>query len=330
MNTNPLITIVAPMYRVEQYVGQCIKSLISQTYKNLEIILVDDGSPDKSGEIADEYALKDHRIKVIHQENKRLGGARNTGLEIAKGDFITFVDSDDYLSEDFVEYMLSLIEKTGAEMAISRNCFTSYDNQQVSYDSVSVMNSDDAVAEFFYPRITLGTWNKMYDMRFLKKHQFEFVPELKTGEGLEFITRVAAVANKIAVGNRKVYCYRLDNVGSATTKANVERQGKGCLETMDYIKSHLEMPSQKVQKAYNWHLWSCHAYCLTHIIESGSSKEYSDLYRKCITHLRKKALFVFFADIDMKQRIKVFLTFVSPVIMTKMHIWNKRRKLRKK
>ena len=76
-----------------------------------------------------------------------MGGARNTGLEIAKGDFITFVDSDDYLSEDFVEYMLSLIEKTGAEMAISRNCFTSYDNQQVSYDSVSAMNSEEAVAE---------------------------------------------------------------------------------------------------------------------------------------------------------------------------------------
>lgn len=70
MNINPLVTIVAPMYFVEQYVGQCIETLIAQTYKNLEIILVDDGSPDKSGEIADEYALKDHRIKVIHQENK--------------------------------------------------------------------------------------------------------------------------------------------------------------------------------------------------------------------------------------------------------------------
>lgn len=76
MNKNPLVTIVAPMYRVEQYVGQCIESLISQTYKNIEIILVDDGSPDKSGEIADKYALKDHRIKVIHQENKRLGGGK--------------------------------------------------------------------------------------------------------------------------------------------------------------------------------------------------------------------------------------------------------------
>ena len=79
MNKNPLVTIVAPMYRVEQYVGQCIESLISQTYKNIEIILVDDGSPDKAGEIADKYALKDNRIKVIHQENKRLGGQETLG-----------------------------------------------------------------------------------------------------------------------------------------------------------------------------------------------------------------------------------------------------------
>lgn len=259
-----------------------------------------------------------------------MGGGRNPGLEIAKGDFITFVDSDDYLSDDFVEYMLSLIEKTGAEIAISRNCFTSYDHTQVSQDSVTVFNSEEAVAEFFYPRITLGSWNKMYDMRLLKKYHIKFVPELKTGEGLEFITRVASVANKIAVGNRKVYFYRLDNVVSATTKANVERQGKGCLETMDYIKAHLDMPSEKIQNAYNWHLWSCHAYCLTHIIESGSSKEYRDLYSKCITHLRKKALVVFFTDIDLKQRIKVLLTFISPVIMTRVHVWNKWRKIRKK
>lgn len=251
-------------------------------------------------------------------------------MKIAKGDFITFVDSDDYLSEDFVEYMLSLIEKTGAEIAISKNCFTSYDNQQVSQDSILVMSSEEAVAEFFYPRITLGSWNKMYDLRFLNKHQLRFVPELKTGEGLEFITRVASIANKIAVGNRKEYFYRLDNVVSATTKANVERQGKGCLETMDYIKTHLDMSSLKVQKAYNWHLWSCHAYCLSHIVESGSSKEYRELYVKCITHLRRKALVVFFTDIDLKQKIKVFLTFISPVIMTKLHIWNKWRKIRKK
>lgn len=259
-----------------------------------------------------------------------MGGGRNSGLEIAKGDFVTFVDSDDYLSEDFVEYMLSMIEKTGAEMAISRNCFTSYDHQQVSQDSVSVMTPEEAVAEFFYPRITLGSWNKMYDMRLLHKHHFKFVQELKTGEGLEFITRVASAANKIAVGNRKVYFYRLDNVVSATTKANVERQGKGCLETMDYIKTHLDMSSPIVQKAYNWHLWSCHAYCLSHIIESGSSKEYRELYGKCVTYLRKKALIAFFTDIDLKQKIKVCLTSISPVIMTKLHTWKKWRKIRKK
>lgn len=329
MNKNPLVSIVVPMYRVEQYVGQCIESLISQTYKNLEIILVDDGSPDKSGEIADAYALKDSRIKVIHQCNKKLSGARNSGLDVAKGEFVTFVDSDDYLCQDFVEYMLSLIEKTGAEIAISRNCYTSYDQKQVSQDFITELKPEEAAAEFFYPRITLGSWNKMYDMGFLIKHHFKFVPELKTGEGLEFITRVALAANKIVAGNKKVYVYRLDNVTSATTLANVERQGKGCLETMDYIKEHLDLTSPIIKKAYGWHLWSCHAYCLRQIVESGTEKKYGQLYRNCIDYLRKHAPVVFFSNVGIKQKVKVILTFISPVGVTKIHIYKKKRKLKR-
>lgn len=270
-----------------------------------------------------------HALRLSIRETKGWGGARNRGIEVAKGEYITFVDSDDYLCEDFVEYMLSLIEKTGAEMAISKNCFTSYDYKQISQDTIAIMKPEEAVAEFFYPRIMLGSWNKLYDMKFLKKHQFAFVPELKTGEGLEFITRVASVTNKVAVGNRKVYFYRLNNWGSATTKANVERQGIGCLQTMEYISKRLDKSSTKVRKAYNWHLWSCHAYCLCHIIESGSSKEYSDLYHKCLTHLRQKALTVFLSEIGLKQKIRVLLTFVSPFLMTELHIYRKNRRLGK-
>lgn len=103
---NPLVTIATSMYNVEEYVVQNIESLLAQTYKNLEIILVDDGSPDKSGEIADFYASKDSRIKVVHQNNTGLGGGRNAAIDIATGDYITFVDADDYLCPDFVEYML--------------------------------------------------------------------------------------------------------------------------------------------------------------------------------------------------------------------------------
>ena len=94
-----LLSIIVPVYNVEQYLSRCVDSLVNQTYHNIEIILVDDGSPDRSGEICDEYAKKDKRVKVIHQSNGGLSDARNTALDIAKGDYLMFVDSDDWIEK---------------------------------------------------------------------------------------------------------------------------------------------------------------------------------------------------------------------------------------
>ena len=100
------ISIIIPVYKVEQYLPECLDSVINQTYKNLEIICVDDGSPDNSGKILDEYASKDNRIKVIHKENGGVSSARNAGLDIATGDWISFVDADDYIASDFYDKLI--------------------------------------------------------------------------------------------------------------------------------------------------------------------------------------------------------------------------------
>ena len=102
---NSLISVIIPVYKVEKYLSKCVESIINQTYKNLEIILVNDGSPDNCGEICDEYAKKDSRIKVIHKENGGLSDARNAGIEIASGQYIAFVDSDDYIASNMYERM---------------------------------------------------------------------------------------------------------------------------------------------------------------------------------------------------------------------------------
>lgn len=101
----PLITVIVPVYLAEKYIHRCVDSILRQTYKNLEIILVDDGSPDKCGEICDEYQKIDSRVKVIHQENAGVSAARNAGIDVAKGEYIAFVDSDDYISDDFIEVL---------------------------------------------------------------------------------------------------------------------------------------------------------------------------------------------------------------------------------
>lgn len=112
-----LISVIVPVYNVEKYLSKCIDSILAQTYKNLEIILVDDGSPDNCPKICDEYAKKDNRIKVIHKENGGLSAARNVALDIAKGEYIGFVDSDDFIAEDMYEVLYNLAEKYNAEIS---------------------------------------------------------------------------------------------------------------------------------------------------------------------------------------------------------------------
>lgn len=320
----PLVTVAVAIYNVQNYISQCIDSIINQTYQNIEILLVDDGTPDSSGEIADDYALKDKRIVVVHQKNKGLGGARNTAIDMAKGDYITFVDADDYLAPDFVDYMMGLIKSKNAEIAFSRNCFTTSDLKQVKDENVTEYSSAEAVAEFFLPYVQLGAWNKIYDMKFINSHSLRFVPELTTGEGLQFITHAASLANLIVAGSRKVYIYRLNNAGSATSAANVERQGIGSLVTMDYIKKNLPLLSKIEKDAFEWHLWNCYRYCLRQIVESGTRKEYNNLFSECKQELRRRSPKVIFSNMKIRYRIEAFVVLVSPVFYSKLQIWKKK------
>ena len=117
-NSMPLITVVIPIYKVEQYLEECVNSVISQNYQNLEIILVDDGSPDRCGEMCDCFAQKDDRIRVIHQKNKGLSGARNSAIEIATGQYITFIDSDDWISKEMIDVLYQSIQLNNAKMSV--------------------------------------------------------------------------------------------------------------------------------------------------------------------------------------------------------------------
>ena len=114
------VSVVVPIYKVEKYLRRCIDSILAQTYKNIEVILVDDESPDKCGLICDEYAKKYPFVKVIHQKNMGLSGARNSGTKVAGGDYVTFVDSDDFVTPDYVEYLLSLITLYDADVSVAR------------------------------------------------------------------------------------------------------------------------------------------------------------------------------------------------------------------
>lgn len=171
-SVKPKISVIVPVYKVEKYIHECVDSILGQTYHNLEIILVDDGSPDNCGQICDEYAKKDPRIKVIHQQNQGLSMARNNGIEIASGDYIGFVDSDDHILPKMYQAMLSAMLENGAQMAEcgqqkgDRTFFEQDDSK------VYVETFDKAVERVIHPGF-YNVMNKLYSRELIGKIRYK-------------------------------------------------------------------------------------------------------------------------------------------------------------
>ena len=179
MDNNPLISIIVPVYKVADYLDSCVKCLVNQTDRNLEIILVDDGSPDSCSYMCDDWASMDSRIQVIHKLNGGLSDARNAGLHVAKGEYISFADSDDLVAYRFVMLLYEAIRQTGADLAAC-------DVEEFTEDSqIQLMNTSIAAPLEFDPQQALSqlivgegfravAWNKLYNARLLADEKFEY------------------------------------------------------------------------------------------------------------------------------------------------------------
>jgi len=218
-----LISIIVPIYNVEKYLSECIESLINQTYKNIEIILVDDGSQDNCGKICDEYAKKDNRIIVIHKKNGGLSDARNKGIEIAKGEYLIFVDSDDFVSNRFVEKLYQMILENNCEIAICdylqfENEIPKDENIQVEVEILSNIEVLDRVYDENVKMII--ACNKLY-----KKELFNTIryPYGKVNEDQFTTYKIIYKANKIAISNEKLYYYRFNSNSIMGSKFNEKR-----------------------------------------------------------------------------------------------------------
>ncbi len=176
MESTPKVSIIVPVYKVEQYLAECVDSLLRQTYREIEVILVDDGSPDNCGAMCDEYALRDSRVKVIHQENQGLSVARNSGLDIAAGEYVGFIDSDDLASEDYIACLLKNAVENNANMSA---CQTAdfRDGHSPAFtvtDDVTVLSSEQALRMFFYlDRMNTNVLGKLFRRTLLPRNVFE-------------------------------------------------------------------------------------------------------------------------------------------------------------
>lgn len=312
------VSILVAVYNIEKYIGKCIQSIIDQDYTNLEIILVNDCSTDLSGKICDDYASKDDRIIVIHhEENTRLPGVRNDGLDRATGDYIVFVDGDDWLASDFVTYMLDVITQTKSDMAINLVNFTTRDTKQVPDCSFQIWSAEKATAELLFPHLTIGAWNKMYKREFIEKHHLRFHPELFTAEGERFINDAAQRANHVGVGCRKVYYYRLNNTGSATTKYDI-RQSKGALYAFKGIEKDLIIRTPYVMNALRQHIWLNHFWNLRQILALDLQEEYKESYLESFYYVKKNAFSVAKGEPRVSKKIKYCLAGMFPHFVAKI------------
>lgn len=215
MTMKPLISVIVPVYKVEEYLNKCIDSIINQTYYNLEIILVDDGSPDRCGEICDTYANKDNRVVVIHKKNGGLSGARNAGLDAANGNYIGFVDSDDWIELDMYEKMLEAIQRKDADIAVCKfNVVrTSSGDSGVNDENNSkielLIGSSEALKIMYSQEpFDAAAWDKLYKRDLFDKIRY---PLGIVGEDLATTYKLFDKADKIVYINEFLYNYNVMN-----------------------------------------------------------------------------------------------------------------------
>ena len=325
MSCKQLVSVIVPCYNVEKYVEKCIQSISSQTYRYLEIIPVDDGATDKTSLILDKLAKDDQRIRVIHKRNEGVSSTRNTGLEAAKGDYVVFVDGDDYLAPDFVEYMLDMAQASGADMCISKNCFTSDQEIQVKEESLDILNPSEATALLLSPRVIVGCWNKIFKKSFIDKFQLSFLTDLYYGEGLYFITRAAQLANHVACGNKKVYYYRRNNEVSATSKYNINKYYNG-EKSLDKIHNDLVLNDTGIETMFALHksLFCLGALSQTyaHHLQEAHHEDCKH-WRTIISNYLKKLLLS--RKVSLYRKALLLSGYLCPGLVSKLDMWRRKR-----
>ena len=224
---NKKITVIVPIYNAEKNIEKCVNSILNQTYSNLEVILINDGSKDKTEEICKNLAKKDNRIKYFYKENSGVSATRNLGLDKVTGDFISFIDSDDYIENDMYEIMLNKIDDS--EIVICDYCEVNNDNEFKTDTEIEMKekvfdNLDDLILNIDNKKINRYVnppWNKLIKTDIVKKQNIRFDSRISLGEDLLFNLQCMKVAKKLQIVDKKLYNYSINTEGLGLKKRDV-------------------------------------------------------------------------------------------------------------
>lgn len=311
----PLISIIVPCYNVEQYLSKCIESILNQTYQNIEVFLVDDGSPDKCGQICDEYAEKDSRIKVIHKENGGLADARNAALDLITGEYVVCVDSDDYISPTHIEGLYRLIEKHGAQVAVNSFCpFVEGNppNPNLTRKKERVFSGIKSVETMFYQELFDTTaWGKMYKSELFYGVRY---PKGLLFEDLPTTYKLLIKAEKVVFQDEESYYYflRHNSIEGSPFSPHKLDSTLRVIELMERDKKRM----QPIIKSYNCRIVSF----LFHLMLQMPKEQ---IYRSNIETMIRKMRWSVMLDrrARKKTRIACLLSFCG--FQTTQKIFNK-------
>lgn len=315
---NFLVSLIVPVYNVEPYLRRCLSSIISQTYKNLEIIIVDDGSTDNSGLICDEYALSDKRIKVIHKENGGLSSARNVGLGIATGEYIGFVDSDDYIDLSFVEKMMA--NNNGYDMIMCRFCIEEGSKKYIpmpfDYTDNVLINGYDVFELICREKVDCSCCTKLFKKTFFEQKTF---PIGKTNEDFVFLSNVLLDVDS-ALYIKDVTYYYIKRNDSITTKPFSKSQFDKVYNSYDCIDVVREKKPQLLKASIAYHIKQCFYIYKKLVIDTELKLKYFNDYIFIRSCLKKNSFRLLMSKyFKFKEKISILYSVLFPIIYCKLH-----------
>lgn len=303
-----MVSIIVPVYQVEPYLKKCINSLIAQTYTDLEIILVDDGSPDGCPAICDEYARVDSRIKVIHKANGGLSDARNVGMDAASGDYLMFVDSDDWMEDSAVETLLGISLRRNAQLVIGGTRRVEDETLRVLREdsddsSETVMSNTQAMAHFF--ENGCAAWGRLYRREIHDGVKFP-VGEINEDEAI--VLALLERCKTVVKTNRIVYSYRC-RPESITTSTFTEKKlawYRHCADNLAWIKSHHpELEPLAAKRLCGSVLWSLREIAL-------SDKDFTAQHHELLTDIKTHYKYYRSLDLDRAEKLRLWAVLWLP------------------
>ena len=318
------VSVIVPVYKVEKYLNKCVDSIINQTLEDIEIILVDDGSPDNCGKICDDYAQKDNRIVVIHKTNGGLSDARNAGLEVARGEYIGFVDSDDYIAPEMISLLYGVCKKNSTDIAGCDLAYVYETTDRVDYNSnkqESVLSSDDFFALMLDVNkyLRTGVWNKIY-----KRSLFDTVrfPKGKLFEDVGTMYKLIFQVDKITYVSKPGYFYLKQREGAITSgKYSIKEYDRLEMNTCmgDYIKNNR---ASLHNTAMGYRAVNCHLSILNSMIESDCKDE--EMVNRIQRDLRENIAPMLKSNQKILKKIQLLIAMNSFELYKKVYCFLKR------